>query len=95
MDMAAFMSAKCWQSEACPGCEWAGDSVFAHLSNRELEVCRLLGRGFGTRQIARDMRISIKNVHSFRLRIKKKLKLFSSMEVLRQASRRHDKQSLK
>jgi DNA-binding NarL/FixJ family response regulator len=73
----------------------ATDSAVGQLSKRELEVFRLLGSGCGTGQIAQEMRISFKTVHSFRGRIKEKLKLSSATEVLREALRWHDKQALK
>jgi DNA-binding NarL/FixJ family response regulator len=73
----------------------ARDSVIEQFSPRELEVFRLLGRAWSTRQIAKHMHIRFKTVHSFRGRIKKKLKLSSATEVLRVALRWHDRQNLK
>jgi len=55
------------------------------LSNRELEVFRLIGQGYGTRRIAEKMFISIRTVESYRLHIRKKLKLKNGEELLRQA----------
>ncbi len=55
------------------------------LSNRELEVFRLLGQGKGTRQIAADLNVTIPTINSFRNRIKEKLQLKSSTEVMLQA----------
>ena len=43
-------------------------------------------------QIAGQMNVSFKTVHSFRGRIKEKLKLSSATEVLREALRWHDRQ---
>jgi DNA-binding NarL/FixJ family response regulator len=65
------------------------------LSNRELEVFRLLGRACTVRQIAREMHVSSKTVHTFRARIKEKLKLSCADELLREALRWHDVRSLK
>jgi DNA-binding NarL/FixJ family response regulator len=65
------------------------------ISDREFEVFRLMGRGCSTRQIAEQMRISDKTVHSFRSRIKHKLKLSSAAEVLREALLWHHRQNLK
>jgi DNA-binding NarL/FixJ family response regulator len=52
------------------------------LSDRELEVFRMLGQGKGTRQIAQDLEISIATVNSFRNRIKEKLHLKTATEVM-------------
>src|SRR5689334_1881916 len=45
------------------------------LSDRELEVFRLLGQGKGARQIAAELNLSVATINSFRARIKEKLAL--------------------
>lgn len=52
------------------------------LSDRELEVFRMLGQGKGTRQIGQDLNVTIATVNSFRNRIKEKLHLKSATEVM-------------
>jgi DNA-binding NarL/FixJ family response regulator len=52
------------------------------LSSRELEVLTLIGRGKTTIEIAKDLFISAKTVAAHRERIKEKLKLESSNELL-------------
>lgn len=52
------------------------------LSDRELEVFRMLGRGMGVRQIAEHLGVTIATVNSFRNRIKEKLSLKTSTEVM-------------
>ncbi|MFO1476755.1 MAG: response regulator transcription factor [Verrucomicrobiota bacterium] len=52
------------------------------LSDRELEVFRMLGEGKGTRQIAQDLNVSIPTVQSFRNRIKEKLHLKTAPELV-------------
>lgn len=52
------------------------------LSDRELEVFRMLGRGKGVRQIAEDLNVTIATVNSFRNRIKEKMGLKTSTEVM-------------
>jgi DNA-binding NarL/FixJ family response regulator len=52
------------------------------LSDRELEVFRLLGQGKGVRLIAEQLEVTIPTVNSFRNRIKEKLGLKSSTEVM-------------
>lgn len=55
------------------------------LSNRELEVFRLLGGARGTREIAKEMHVSVKTVETYRAHIKKKLRLTTSPELMRAA----------
>ena len=55
------------------------------LSDRELEVFRMLGQGKGTRQIAQDLQVSIPTIQSFRNRIKEKLHLKTAPELVLQA----------
>ena len=55
------------------------------LSDRELEVFQLLGKGLGTRQIAEKLNISIKTVEAYRANIKEKLNLKSSSELVQHA----------
>lgn len=52
------------------------------LSDRELEVFRMLGQGKGTRQIAEDLGLTIPTIQSFRNRIKEKLHLKSAPELV-------------
>jgi len=55
------------------------------LSDRELEVFRLIGQGYGTRQIADTLHVSVKTVNTYRQHIKEKLKFETGSELLRQA----------
>jgi DNA-binding NarL/FixJ family response regulator len=55
------------------------------LSDRELEVLRLIGQGYGTRQIAKELFVGIKTVETYRAHIKKKLKLKNSAEMVKYA----------
>jgi len=57
------------------------------LSDRELEVFRLLGQGLETRAVATRLQISIKTVQAYCARIKDKLKLANATELLREAIR--------
>jgi DNA-binding NarL/FixJ family response regulator len=57
------------------------------LSDRELEVFRKLGQGKGTRQIAKELNLTIATINSFRARIKDKLSLKSSSELMLHAMR--------
>lgn len=55
------------------------------LADRELEVFELLGRGFSTREVGETLRISPKTVETYRGRIKQKLGLADSNELLHRA----------
>jgi DNA-binding NarL/FixJ family response regulator len=62
-------------------------SAVQTLSDRELEVFRMLGQGKGTRQIAKELNLTITTINSFRARIKEKLQLRSSSELVLHAMR--------
>lgn len=61
------------------------NSTISDLSDRELEVFRLIGEGHGTRQIAEELHLSIKTVESYQAHIKEKLSLRSSRELMQHA----------
>lgn len=63
------------------------------LSDRELEVFRLLGQGYETRRVAQSLNVSIKTVQAYCARIKEKLQLANASELLREAIRWNDAQS--
>ncbi|MHC4574141.1 MAG: response regulator [Planctomycetota bacterium] len=65
-------------------CE-VGDSPVDSLSDRELEVFLLIGRGYGTRQIAEKLYLSVKTIETYRAHIKEKLNFSSSSELLQYA----------
>jgi DNA-binding NarL/FixJ family response regulator len=58
------------------------DTPLETLTNRELEVFRLVGKGYSSQQIAEYMQRSVKTVHTHMEHIKKKLHLRSYREVL-------------
>ncbi len=60
-------------------------SSIADLSDRELEVFRLIGEGHGTRQIAEELHLSVKTVESYQAHIKEKLSLRSARELMQHA----------
>ena len=62
-------------------------SLTGGLSDRELEIFELLGAGRGTRQIAESLRIDVKTVETYRARIREKLNLKTSSELIQQAVR--------
>jgi DNA-binding NarL/FixJ family response regulator len=60
-------------------------SPVALLSDRELTVLHLIGQGFGTRQIAEKLHLSVKTVESYRSHIKEKLRLSNATDLLKYA----------
>jgi DNA-binding NarL/FixJ family response regulator len=64
----------------------------AELSDRELEVFQLLGRGFSTRQISEHLHVGFKTVQSYSARIKEKLNLANINELMREAVRWQESQ---
>jgi DNA-binding NarL/FixJ family response regulator len=60
-------------------------SPIERLTDRELEVFQLIGRGQGTRRIAGELNLGIKTVESYRARIKEKLNLEDGTQLLQQA----------
>ncbi len=60
------------------------------LSNRELEIFRLLGQGRTTTQIAEDLSLSLKPVQAYCARAKEKFGVHSLGELLRAAIRWED-----
>ena len=55
------------------------------LSDRELEVFRLIGQGHGTRRIAEELHLSVKTVESYREHIKEKMTLSDANELVQHA----------
>ena len=72
-------------SMAAGGRERIAQSPLEVLSDRELEVFELTGRGLSTRDIAERLHLSVKTVESYRARIKKKLNLESATELMKHA----------
>ncbi len=57
----------------------------SNLSDRELEVFRLIGQGYGTRKIAEMLHLSIKTIETYRAHIKFKLELDDAAHLLQYA----------
>ena len=60
-------------------------SPLEDLSDRELEVFHLIGKGSSTRQIAQELHLSPKTIDSHRANIKEKLNLKSATELVQHA----------
>ena len=67
------------------GANLSEHSSVSELTDRELEVFRLIGEGHGTRQIADELHLSVKTVESYQAHIKEKLSLRNSRELVQHA----------
>lgn len=63
----------------------AKGSPLLNLTDRELEVFRLIGEGHGTRQIADELHLSVKTIESYQAHIKEKLALRNARELVQHA----------
>ncbi|MEM0961217.1 MAG: response regulator transcription factor [Bacteroidota bacterium] len=70
---------------AAAGVKDATQSPLEVLSDRELEVFEMTGRGVATREIADRLHLSVKTVESYRSRIKAKLGLANGTELMKHA----------
>jgi DNA-binding NarL/FixJ family response regulator len=61
------------------------ESRIASLSDRELEVFCRIGEGRATREIAEELRLSVKTVETYQAHIKEKLGLRSGRELIQHA----------
>jgi DNA-binding NarL/FixJ family response regulator len=64
-----------------------GETCLNSLSDRELQVFEMIGRGLNTKRIAACLSLSIKTVESHRENIKWKLRLANGSELTREAVR--------
>jgi len=80
------MKARVLHRLAGQGEDGQGESPLAALTDRELEVFQLLGRGLSTREIASHLFLSIKTIETHRDHIKSKLSLGSGRELVRFAT---------
>jgi DNA-binding NarL/FixJ family response regulator len=60
-------------------------SPLVNLTDRELEVFRLIGEGHGTRRIADELHLSVKTIESYQAHIKEKLALRNARELVQHA----------
>lgn len=60
-------------------------SPFERLTDREREVFALIGRGLATRDIARQLDLSVKTIETHQARIKEKLGLTTGHQLIRAA----------
>jgi DNA-binding NarL/FixJ family response regulator len=67
--------------------------IMESLSDREMEVFLLIGKGNSTGQIAEVLNLSVKTIGTYREHIKKKLNLKNAAELLREAYHYKETQS--
>jgi DNA-binding NarL/FixJ family response regulator len=70
-----------------PGANGAETSAFAKLTPREREVLQLMAEGRATKEIAMDLKVSIKTVETHRRQIMEKLDIHSVAELTKYAIR--------
>lgn len=58
------------------------------LTDREEDVLRRIARGYGNKEIARDLGLSVKTVETYKGRGLEKLGIKSRVDLVRYASRR-------
>lgn len=67
------------------GGAYASANPVDSLSNRELQVLHMIGKGLSTRQTAEALNLSIKTIESHRQRIKRKLSLTTAAQLMQYA----------
>ena len=73
-------------SQVARGRPSKGDDPIAALTDRELEVFRMLGEGVSTREISERLDLSMKTVDAHRRHMREKLNLRSTSELIRYAT---------
>jgi DNA-binding NarL/FixJ family response regulator len=66
--------------------ESPGGSPLGNLTDRELEVFELVGRGISTAMIAERLGVSVKTIETYRSNIKTKLDLKDAADLIRYAT---------
>jgi DNA-binding NarL/FixJ family response regulator len=61
-------------------------SELKHLSDRELQVFSLIGRGFGASRLANELHLSVKTIETYQMHIKEKLGLRCAAELSEKAT---------
>lgn len=69
----------------CKQPESVNESPLQHLTDREIQIFQLIGRGQSTGEIADQLKISVKTIGTYRERIKDKLCLKHGSELVRAA----------
>ncbi len=67
------------------GGQYASANPIDRLSNRELQILHMIGKGMSTRESANALNLSVKTVESHRQRIKRKLNLTTGTQLVQYA----------
>ena len=78
------MSTRALETFSAPRPKATGVSV---LTDRELEVFELIGRGRSTREISMGLRLGVSTVDTYRARIKTKLRIENTSQLVHEAIR--------
>jgi DNA-binding NarL/FixJ family response regulator len=84
--LSAAMTEKLLNRMASGGNESLDQSPVETLSDRELEVLRLIGNGISTADIAVQLHLSVKTIETYRDRLRKKLDLTHGNDLVRFAA---------
>jgi len=68
------------------GSKTTSSNKIESLTNRELEIFNFVGKGLSTRDIAKNLHISIKTVENHKANIKEKLNLKNGIELIQKAT---------
>jgi len=69
-----------------PGVE--REHATADLSEREAEVVRLIALGYSNKEIAAQLKVSVKTIETYKMRSMEKLQIRSRVEIVRYAAKR-------
>lgn len=81
----AVLEGKKYLSRRLPCHDFTAAPLSPLLSEREIEILKLISQGKTNRRIAEELGISIKTVDTHRTRLMKKLKLHNAAELIRHA----------
>ena len=84
VDVSEAVGARMIRKLAAGGATTSVDPI-DRLSNRDLQILQMIGRGLSTRQAAEALNLSVKTVESHRQRIKRKLDLATSSQLVQHA----------
>ena len=79
-----YLGARRTDTEPAPG-RGGADLLHDALSDREYQVLRMLGSGQTVSEIAAALRLSVKTVSTYRIRLLEKLQMRSNAELMRYA----------
>ena len=64
------------------------ESAGVELSEREGEVLRLIALGYSNKEIASNLKLSVKTVETYKMRSMEKLSMRSRVDIVRYAAQR-------